>query len=102
MIGGERGYRAAVIAIEHLGPGVTPVPERRRSGWSGSRLFGRAAEVAVLERLVALIPERGGMLVVRGDPGIGKSALLAAASAAASSKGVSVMRAAGEQSETGL
>jgi DNA-binding CsgD family transcriptional regulator/tetratricopeptide (TPR) repeat protein len=56
----------------------------------------------VLERLVALIPERGGMLVVRGDPGIGKSALLAAASAAASSKGVSVMRAAGAQSEIGL
>jgi len=56
----------------------------------------------VLEQLVARIPERGGMLVVRGDPGIGKSALLAAAAAAASSKGVSVMRAAGTQSETGL
>jgi AAA ATPase domain len=40
--------------------------------------------------------------LVRGDPGIGKTALLAAASAAASSKGVSVLRTAGAQSETGL
>jgi DNA-binding CsgD family transcriptional regulator/tetratricopeptide (TPR) repeat protein len=56
----------------------------------------------MLDRLVARIPERGGALVVRGDPGIGKTALLAAASAAASSEGVSVLRTAGAQSETGL
>jgi DNA-binding CsgD family transcriptional regulator len=56
----------------------------------------------MLERLVARIPERGAALVLRGDPGIGKTALLAAASAAASSKGVSVLRTAGAQSETGL
>jgi DNA-binding CsgD family transcriptional regulator len=69
---------------------------------SGSRLFGRETEVAMLERLVARLPERGGALVVRGEPGIGKTALLAVASAAASSKGVSVLRTAGAQSETGL
>jgi len=56
----------------------------------------------MLEQLVARIPERGAALVLRGDPGIGKTALLAAASAAASSKGVSVLRTAGAQSETGL
>jgi tetratricopeptide (TPR) repeat protein len=75
-----------VIAIEHLGP----------------RLFGREAEVAVLDQLIDRIPERGGALVVRGDPGIGKTALLAVASATASSKGMSVLRTAGAQSETGL
>jgi DNA-binding CsgD family transcriptional regulator len=75
---------------------------RARLGLSGSRLFGREAEVAMLDQLVARIPERGGALVVRGDPGIGKTAMLAAASAAASSKGVSVLRTAGAQSETGL
>jgi len=91
-----------VIAIEHLGPGVSLVPERWRSGSSGARLFGREAETAMLEQLVARIPERGAALVLRGDPGIGKTALLAAASAAASSKGVSVLRTAGAQSETGL
>jgi len=56
----------------------------------------------MLEQLVARIPERGAALVLRGDPGIGKTALLAAASAAASSKGVSVLGTAGAQSETGL
>jgi hypothetical protein len=30
MMGGDRGYRAAVIAIEHLVPGVSPVTLRRR------------------------------------------------------------------------
>jgi DNA-binding CsgD family transcriptional regulator len=76
--------------------------ERVRLGPSGSRLFGREAEVEVLDQLVARIPERGGALVLRGDPGIGKTTLLAVASAAASSKGVSVLRAAGAQSEMGL
>ena len=56
----------------------------------------------MLDQLVAGIRERGGALVVRGDPGIGKTALLAVASAAASSRGVSVLRTAGVQSETGL
>jgi DNA-binding CsgD family transcriptional regulator/tetratricopeptide (TPR) repeat protein len=56
----------------------------------------------MLDQFVARIPERGAALVLRGDPGIGKTALLAAASAAASSKGVSVLRTAGAQSETGL
>jgi DNA-binding CsgD family transcriptional regulator/tetratricopeptide (TPR) repeat protein len=71
-------------------------------GSSGSPLFGREAEIAILDRLVAQIPELGGALVLRGDPGVGKTALLAVASAAASSKGVSVLRTAGAPSETGL
>jgi DNA-binding CsgD family transcriptional regulator/tetratricopeptide (TPR) repeat protein len=94
-----------VIAIEHLGPGVSSVPERCRSGSTGStgsRLFGREAEVAVLDQLIDRIPKQGGALVVRGDPGIGKTALLAVASATASSKSMSVLRTAGAQSETGL
>ena len=73
-----------------------------RLGSSGSPLFGREAEVAMLDQLVTRIPEQGGALVVRGDPGIGKTALLAVASAAASSNGVLVLRTAGAQSETGL
>jgi len=56
----------------------------------------------MLDQFVARIPERGGALVLRGDPGIGKTALLAVASAAASSKGISVLRTAGAQSEIGL
>jgi DNA-binding CsgD family transcriptional regulator/tetratricopeptide (TPR) repeat protein len=87
---------------EHLGPGVSLVPEQWRFGPSGSRLFGREAETAMLDQLVARIPERGAALVLRGDPGIGKTALLAVASAAASSKGISVLRTAGAQTEIGL
>jgi DNA-binding CsgD family transcriptional regulator len=75
---------------------------RARPGSPGSPLFGREAEVAVLDQLVAQIPGRGGALVLRGEPGIGKTVMLAVASAAAGSKGVSVLRTAGAQSETGL
>jgi predicted ATPase len=84
------------------GLGVSVVSERRRFGSPGSRLFGREAEVAMLDQFVARTRERGRALVVRGDAGIGKTALLAAATAAASSKSVSVLRAAGAQSEMGL
>jgi DNA-binding CsgD family transcriptional regulator len=80
--------------------GMRTGASQTRLGSLGSPLFGREAEVAMLDQLVARIPERGGALILRGDPGIGKTALLAAA--AARSKGVSVLRTAGAQSETGL
>jgi DNA-binding CsgD family transcriptional regulator len=86
---------ATVVAM----PPVTP---QARPSSSGLPLFGREAEVAMLHQLVARIPERGGTLVLRGDPGIGKSALLEEASAAAGAMGLSVLRTAGAQSETGL
>jgi AAA ATPase domain len=43
-------------------------------------LVGRESELAVLDDLVARVGEFGGALVVRGEAGIGKSALLQAAS----------------------
>jgi DNA-binding CsgD family transcriptional regulator len=99
--GSGQRYRVVVIAIEQLRPGVSVVPERW-FGPAGSRLFGREAEAAVLDQLVTRIRGQGGALVVRGDPGIGKTALLAAASDAAGSAGVSVLRTAGAQSEVGM
>ena len=42
-------------------------------------LFGRERDVDVLADLVDRVGERGGAVVIRGDAGIGKSALLAAA-----------------------
>jgi DNA-binding NarL/FixJ family response regulator len=65
-------------------------------------LVGRERE---LERLLALvngIHDHGGALVVRGEAGIGKSALLAAASARARGQGVSVFRITAVESETRL
>jgi DNA-binding NarL/FixJ family response regulator len=65
-------------------------------------LVGRDRE---LERLLALvngIHDHGGALVVRGEAGIGKSALLAAASARARGQGLSVFRTTAVESETRL
>jgi DNA-binding CsgD family transcriptional regulator len=78
------------------------VPAGQRSGAPSSSLFGRDAEVAILDQFVHRIPDRGGALVLRGDPGIGKTSLLSVASAAASSSGMSVLRVTGTQSEAGL
>ena len=61
-------------------------------------LIGRGAE---LERLFGLV-ERGGALVLRGEPGIGKSSLLAAASRHAIAGGVRVLSASGVESEADL
>jgi DNA-binding CsgD family transcriptional regulator len=75
---------------------------RQGSGPYSSSLSGRDGEVAILDQLVTRIPDRGGALVLRGDPGIGKTALLSVASAAATAKGISVLHTAGTQSEAGL
>lgn len=69
---------------------------------SSARLVGRDPELSVVYDLVDGISERGGALVVRGEPGIGKSALLAAASARARDAGLAVIAAAGAQSESRL
>lgn len=54
-----------------------------------SPLVGRAAERAVLERCVTQLTEgRGGFVLVTGDPGIGKTRLLAEAQAKAEERGL--------------
>jgi DNA-binding CsgD family transcriptional regulator len=65
------------------------------------RLFGRVGELEVLRRLLADV--RGGksaVLVIRGEPGIGKTALLGHLAAEAS--GFQVVRAVGVESEMEL
>ncbi|WP_202610182.1 ATP-binding protein [Herbidospora solisilvae] len=65
-------------------------------------LIGRGAETARLEALVDGIRAQGDALVVRGAPGIGKSALLAVAAARARAGEVTVSSTSGVQSETHL
>ncbi len=65
-------------------------------------LVGREREVGVLDELVGRVGERGGALVVRGEAGIGKSALLAAATTRARDRGMPVLTATGVQSEAHL
>jgi DNA-binding CsgD family transcriptional regulator/tetratricopeptide (TPR) repeat protein len=65
-------------------------------------LLGRESEVGVLDRLVDGAHAAGGALVVRGEPGIGKSALLEAAAGRAGGRGMLVLRANGVPSEAHL
>ncbi|HEY2200515.1 MAG TPA: AAA family ATPase, partial [Solirubrobacteraceae bacterium] len=65
-------------------------------------LVGRSREAGALACLLEGLPERGGALVVRGEAGIGKSALLAQASTVAVERRLLVMSAAGVQSEAKL
>jgi DNA-binding CsgD family transcriptional regulator len=65
-------------------------------------LFGRERERAVLAGLLERLPLCGGALVLQGEPGVGKSALLTDAVQAASARGMLVLRASGVQSEASL
>ena len=76
-----------------------PGPDFNRDVPAGETvLFGRQAECGVLDRLVASARTgRGGALVVRGKPGVGKTALLDYLASRAS--GFRVIRVAGLESE---
>jgi hypothetical protein len=66
---------------------------------SGQRLIGRDRELAVLDSLLAAA---GGSLLVTGEPGIGKSALLEAAAGRARAAGFLVLSCIGASTETHL
>jgi DNA-binding CsgD family transcriptional regulator len=65
-------------------------------------LLGRAHEIRALDGLLDGVTERGAALVVRGEAGVGKSALLAAASARAKARGMLVLTATGAEAEIRL
>src|SRR6185503_13444399 len=74
-----------------------------RSSAPQTALIGRDAESsALIERIDAAKEGRGGALVLRGAPGIGKTSLLELARAHASETGFAVLRTTGVQSETHL
>src|SRR4051812_27314653 len=64
------------------------------------RLRGRRQEMAVLRALLDGVRRRSGALVVRGEPGIGKTTLLDAA--LESTEGVRIVRVSGVESEMEL
>jgi len=64
-----------------------------------AELVGRDQDVAVIGEFVARIAARGGTLLLAGEPGAGKSALLGNAEEMAATAGLRVLRAAGAQSE---
>ena len=63
---------------------------------------GREPELELLEGLIDALPGRGSALVVRGDAGIGKSALLDVLGRSAARRGFAVLGTTGVQSETHL
>ena len=69
---------------------------------AASELVGRTDEIERLARLLDDVGERGATLLVHGEPGIGKSALLAVAGEHARRRGMRVLRTAGVQSEARL
>src|ERR1700678_1514988 len=80
-----------MIRAEGPGPQDAPRP-----------LVGRDRELRQLTDLVDNVSARGSALVVRGDAGMGKSALLSAAVARASEKGMVVRSTVGAESEVQL
>jgi DNA-binding CsgD family transcriptional regulator len=62
-------------------------------------LYGRDEELARLYDLIDHVSAGGGALVLRGEAGIGKSALISQAAARARERGLSVLTATGVQSE---
>jgi DNA-binding CsgD family transcriptional regulator len=67
-----------------------------------SRLVGRGAEIALLNKAVAEAAEHGGALLVTGAAGIGKTSLLDAATDDARSRGYKVLAVTGIESEADL
>lgn len=67
-----------------------------------TKLVGRDAELQVLTGLIDQAGAGGSAIVVTGEPGIGKSALLAEAEAQARAAGCRVLAATGVESEAQL
>jgi DNA-binding CsgD family transcriptional regulator len=65
-------------------------------------LYGREQELETVHGTVAAAGDRGGALLVRGEEGIGKSAVLEAARIHARTLGMTVLGASGVESETKL
>src|SRR5882724_13292437 len=65
-------------------------------------LVGRDPEQSLLRSILDEVAARGQALVLRGEPGIGKSRLVSATARTARERGISVLTTAGVQSEADL
>src|SRR6201989_1728962 len=78
---------------------------KRRAGAPRSAslvLRGREQDVALIDRLIDRIDQGGSTLVISGEPGIGKSALLKVARHRAGARGASVLSMTGGLAEVHL
>jgi DNA-binding CsgD family transcriptional regulator len=66
---------------------------------AADELIGRDAEAEIIDSLVGHVADGGGSLLIRGEPGIGKSALLERARRRATAMGAQTLTAVGVESE---
>ena len=88
--------RLAELAAPPGGTGILPHRGQVPQPWE---LVGRDQELAVIRAFVDDCAAHGRALLLSGEPGIGKSALLDAAEETAATAGIRVLRAAGAESE---
>jgi DNA-binding CsgD family transcriptional regulator len=81
---------------------VQGMVETEMTACASGDLVGRELEVQVLRDLVSRVHERGSALILRGQAGVGKSVLLAAASSEAESHGMEVWRVSSSPAEADL
>ncbi|GAA3367398.1 LuxR family transcriptional regulator [Streptomyces sannanensis] len=72
-------------------------PPAKHARVAGHALVGREAEMELFGAFLTGVPRMGGSLVVLGEPGVGKTALLAAVAQEAESAGMQVLHATGVQ-----
>lgn len=84
------------LAAPYARSGVFP---RRGRTQTARELVGRERDLAVIRAFMDELPAQGEALVVSGEPGVGKSALLDAAEETAAAAGIRVLRAAGAEAE---
>lgn len=73
--------------------------ERQDEGRQANQLVGRESEMGRILAFLSTIRTDGGALLVTGEPGVGKTGLMNAASEAASAMGMRILRAAGVEFE---
>ncbi|SER33233.1 regulatory protein, luxR family [Lentzea xinjiangensis] len=66
---------------------------------AGCGLFGRHDELAWISEFLDGVRRSGGVRLIRGEPGVGKSSLMGAAAELAVSKGIRTLRASGSEFE---
>jgi DNA-binding CsgD family transcriptional regulator len=101
-LGSPLGYPVPPTKVSRDVSGSNEVPRRVETPMMDSQLVGRDRELGMVEALVEQAQAGGGALVVRGEAGIGKSALLACARQRARERGMTVLSASGVQSEAHL
>ena len=81
---------------------ASPRKGRTRATLASPSLQGRAQDIALIDHLIERVDQGGSTLVISGEPGIGKSALLEVARHRASERGFSILSMTGVLAEVHL